>query len=196
MATGNYIDGRRKWGRPQAMLWSNNAGTIDSGLFVPLGTEGTDFIICSDHNRGDISLSTQRLGNRTRMVNGTMRSYHTADKMNLSTDWKNLPSRSYSDAVTYDSIGLDVIPDGVSSYTADGGAGGVQMLDWYSSHVGPTYVFLSYDRYDKFETDPYDHLSQYSQIFHMFFSSFEYSVIKRGATNHDLWNVSTSMEEV
>lgn len=214
MATDNYIRGRMKWARPQGLLFSNDPGTLSNGMFVPQGTvEGSDFIICSDHNRGDISMSQQRIENRVRTVNATMRSYHTADKINLSVNWDRLPSRSHSNAISYNANGKPVfnsqsqeytengLPNPYSStvtteYTADGGAGGVELLEWYENHPGPFYVYLSYDKYTNFNTDKYSHLNQYSQILYMYFSSFDYNVTKRGGTNHDLWNVSMTLEEV
>lgn len=209
--------GRAKWSRPQGLLFSNDAGTIDAGIFVPQGTvEGSDFLILSDHNRGEVNLSNQRIENRVRTINATMRSYHTADKVNLSVAWTNLPSRSHSDEVTYDAVtgrpvyagteqtysenGLPspyASPASVTTeYTADGGAGGVELLEWYENHVGPFYVYLSYDKYTNFNSSKYQHLNQYSQVLHMYFSSFDYTVVKRGATNFDLWNITMSLEEV
>ncbi len=192
-----YMLGRIKWARPQAMLWSDNYGTLSDGWFLPIGTENEDFIITSDHNRKEINMSQQRIENRRRMVNGTMRSYHTADKLTLSTSWENLPSRSFSTDVSWDSNGnLIQSVGGTSEYTVDGGAGGVQILDWYESHPGPFYCFLSYDEYSNFNSDKYDHLNQYSKVLHVYFSSFEYTISKRGATNHDLWNIDITLEEV
>lgn len=215
MATSSYMLGRVKWSRPQGLLLSDDPGTLSNGIFVPSGAdEGTDFIICSDHNRGEINLSQQRIENRIRTINGTMRSYHTADKTNLSVSWNMLPSRSYSNEITFDSNGNPVfnneaqqytengLPSPYSTntttteYTADGGAGGVELLEWYENHTGPFYVYLSYDKYTNFNNDKFNHLNQYSQVLHMYFSSFEYNVVKRGATNFDLWNVSMSLEEV
>lgn len=223
MATGDYIQGRFRWSRPQAMLWSNDPGTVDEltgggSLFVPQGTtEGQDFIIISDHNREEIGMSTQRIESRTRMINGTMRSYHTADKINLSTSWSRLPSRSYSDMMYFDSNGKPVAVNNpydlgeddspityrptdatnTVEYTVDGGAGGVQLLEWYENHPGPFYVYLAYDKYTNFSgTGQYHHLHQYSQVLHMYFSSFEYNIEKRGANNYDMWNISVSLEEV
>jgi hypothetical protein len=39
-------------------------------------------------------------------------------------------------------------------------------------------------------------LNRYNQIVQVYFSDFNYSVVKRGATNHDLWNISVTLEEV
>ena len=55
MATSAYMSGRKGYlkgaGRPQAILLSNNAGTLQSGQYIPNGVEGTDFIILTDGNR-------------------------------------------------------------------------------------------------------------------------------------------------
>ena len=85
-------------------------------------------------------------------------------------------------------------------YTADGGAGGVEMLDWYERHTGPFWMFLSYDKFNNFPDDGtssrYAHLSQYNEIVQVYISDFSYTVNKRGQTNHDLWDISVSLEEV
>lgn len=203
-ATTTYISGRKRWARPQAMLWANDAGTIVDGIRIPSGTEKEDFIICSDHNRQPISISQQRIETRQRMVNGTMRSYHIADKISISTSWQNLPSRSYSRNVNFDASGSPVLSGADMEHTADGGAGGVELLDWYETHQDPFYVYLAYDKYNNasFEvaneiTDAsYAFLSIYNDVRLMYFASFEYSVEKRGGTNFDMWSVSLSLEEV
>ncbi len=202
VATSTYITGRKRYARPQAMLWSDNSGTVSSGIRIPNGNEKEDFIICSDHNRQEISISQQRIENRQRMINGTMRSYHVADKITLSTSWQMLPSRSYNRNVNFLSSGVaDTLTTDVE-YTADGGSGGVELLDWYENHSGPFYVFLGYDKYNNLpvgnsiQDASFDYLSIYNDVRLMYFSSFEYSIQKRGAFNHDLWNVSVSLEEV
>lgn len=186
MATSAYISGRKKYARPQAMLWSDSAGTLSNGIWVPDGTENQDFIILSDHSRQPISVANQRIENKQRMINGRMRSYFIADKVSFSTSWQRLPSRSYSSAPTFNSSGK-YNGTGVE-YTVDGGAGGSDMYDWYKSHSGPFWVYLSYDK-------DATSLNIYNDRRLMFFSSFEFSVEKRGATNHDLWNINVTLEE-
>lgn len=201
-STATYITGRKKYGRPQAMLWSDNPGSVVNNVRFPNGSEKEDFIICSDHNRGEINISQQRIENRQRMVNGTMRSYHVADKITVSTTWQMLPSRSYSRNVTFWSDGSANMQSGDVEYTADGGAGGVELLDWYENHQGPFYVYFAYDKYNnitlggQIKDDSFLLLGEYNDVRLMYFSSFEYSIQKRGQTNHDLWNVSVTLEEV
>jgi hypothetical protein len=224
----NYILGRKTWKRPQAMLWADAAPTItEDSKIIPVGYEiGSDltgiptaeqedtFIILSDHNRAAMEISTERIEQRQRMANGTMRSYHIADKLTISTNWSMLPSR-----------GFEVIPnftqefgkpqvltpadkgkpfpntyfaDKSQQYTADGGAGGGELLDWYENHKGPFWVLLSYDKYNNFGDDnaARAHLSEYSQALQMYISNFSYSVVKRGGDNFDMWDVSVTLEEV
>jgi hypothetical protein len=202
-----YMQGRKKYNRPSGMLWSENSGTLQDGLYIPYGYEiGVDpevveddtlldqFLLITDDNRQPIEFSQERIEKRERMINGRMRSYHIADKLRLSTSWELIPSRSHADVPHFDvATGLS----SVKSYTTDGGAGGADMLEWYDSHKGSFWVFLAYDRKGIFKgtPDPYDHLGQYNQLIEMFISDFSYSVEKRGS-NFDYWNVSISLEEV
>lgn len=214
MATSAYMTGRRTYlkgaTRPQAILFSDNSGTLDSGKYVPNGDELVDFIILTDGNRSEISMANQRIEQRQRMVNGNMRSYWMADKLNISTSWDRIPSRAYSESVTFDPATgeIDNDPSTYSMYTVDGGAGGVDILSWYEDHVGPFYVFLGYDKFRIDGTENYNRLSGYNQVLKMFISSFDYSIEKRGGTSSgnlwsndktvgfDLWNISLSLEEV
>ena len=197
MVTSTYLGGRNKYGRPQAMLFSDNPGTIDNGFYVPQGTEFEDFIIVSDHNREQISFKNNRIEEKTRTINGRMRSYHVADKTNISTSWKNLPSRAASTELIIDQeSGQTLIGPNDLAYTADGGAGGVDLLNWYENHQGSFWVFLAYDKLTNFESDSYNKMSQYNEIIEVFFDSFDYDIVNRGRTTHDFWNVSLSLEEV
>jgi hypothetical protein len=155
-----------------------------------------EFITLSDHNRGSIDFSPQRIETRQRMINGRMRSYHIADKLVISTSWSMLPSRSYALKPNFNEEGVASTPG--LEYTADGGAGGAELLEWYNNHQGPFWVFLAYDNYPLFGSDnaAYGHLGQYNQIIEMYISDFSYSVKKRGGSNHDLWDIQVTLEEV
>ena len=212
MTSANYMLGRKKYARPQGMLWADNSGTLIDGIYVPNGYEvnsdtGSEsdtstfnqFIILSDDNRAPLSFAPIRIEKRERMVNGRMRSTHIADKLTLSTSWTMLPSRSHYVNPDFNSSTGKSPYSGNNSleYTSDAGAGGVEILDWYENHKGSFWVYLSYDKYSNFGKDDnaYGHLVEYSQIIEMFFADFSYSVEKRGGTNHDLWNISVTLEE-
>lgn len=193
MADSLYMAGRSAYSRPQAIVWANEYEK-SNGKFVPTGTEFEDFIILSDHNRSDISISCERIENKKRMINGTMRSYHIADKQRISFSWNLLPSRAFSASATFSNLGI--LTNNIEDYTADLGAGGVDVVNWYENHTGSFYILLAYDKYNEFTENPYGHLAEYNQVLHVFFSSFDHNVIKRGGTNHDLWDISVSLEEV
>ena len=240
--TPAYMLGRKKWARPQAMIWCDEAPTVDlDGNFIPVGYElGSDtaditgaelqpsFLILSDHNRSQIGMTNERIEQRQRMANGTMRSFFIADKLSVDTSWSMLPSRSFKDypgfnnedtnsSPTIDNSGkpellaqpysggaeIPAVPYGSKfysqeQYTADGGAGGGEMLDWYENHTGPFWVLLSYDKYANFgsDEDARQKLNKYSQAIQMYISNFNYSIVKRGGNNFDMWDVSVTLEEV
>jgi hypothetical protein len=196
MATSAYLLGRKRFGRPQGVIWSNNPGVLSSGIVVPEGTEGEDFIVLSDHGRTELSFNKQRIENRKRMINGGMRSYHVADKINVSWSWDMLPSRSYSnDPLFSNNTGKQTSLS--TEYTADGGAGGVDLIQWYDNNPGSFYMFLAYDRYDKFNSSAFAQMDKYNEVLEVYFASFDYAVIKRGSINtHDFFNVDVAVEEV
>ena len=211
MATSAYLTGRRRYRRPQAILWSENPGTLVDGIYLPTGYEvGADtgeetdeslfdqFLILSDHNRGEMQFNPQRIEQRQRTVNGRMRSYYIADKLSMSVSWSMLPSRSYSTIAEFDFEGNSPYQNYIDEFTSDGGAGGVQLLDWYENHKGPFWMFLAYDKYTNFGNDAeaFGHLQQYNQIMQVYITDFSYSIVKRGGTNFDFWNITVTLEEV
>lgn len=215
MATSAYMAGRKKYGRPQAMLWSENAGQLNNGIYVPNGFEvGYDddsitdltslnqFLILSDHNRSPINFGIDRIEQRQRMINGRMRSFYVADKLTLSVSWSMLPSRGFSYKPDFNEFGIATSPADIQDrFTVDGGAGGVEMLEWYENHPGPFWVYLAYDKHTNFK-DPinpdsqYERLAEYNQIIQMYISDFSYNISKRGNSTHDFWDISVALEEV
>ena len=199
--TETYIVGRRTYQRPQAVCFSENPGTVGTGgMHIPDGQEFSDFIVLSDHNRSPLQLSSQRIEKRQRTINGRMRSYWTADKLNLSTSWDDLPSRGWINSVALDPIGgySTLLPDQYADkLTVDGGAGGNELLQWYRGHQGSFWVFLAYDRYPL--AGGFNKLRQYNEVIEMFFGDFSYSVKKRSSradgTGLDLWDIEVKLEE-
>jgi hypothetical protein len=216
----NYIAGRKKYTRPQGIAFAEAYNQSTSGL-IPAGFEVNSaqadnletFLILSDHNRGAIDISPKRIETRERMVNGRMRSYHIDDKKMIRLSWDNLPSRSYATSPEFaiaDSFsgqtqtaftGKSSFYKDRAEYTVDGGAGGADIKEWYDQHVGSFYVLLAYDNSASLQStdgpngSKYAKLGQYTEAIEMFISDFSFNVNKRGATTHDLWSVSISLEE-
>jgi hypothetical protein len=137
-----YLKSRKKWIRPQAIIFSNNSNGLINGVPQIDGTEREDFIILSDHNRSDISFSANRLENRKRMVNGHMRSYHIADKMNISFSYSLLPSRSFDGDPEFNSNGINFNGRGDNShenFVISKGAYDVTKLDNVSI-IGDSFI--------------------------------------------------------
>lgn len=187
MASAIYMTNRQAYTRPQAIVWTDEY-SIESGLFVPVGVEYSNFLILSDHGRGEIAVGSERIENRKRMINGTMRSYHIADKMKYSWDWEMLPSRAFNAAPAFNSSGIAQTPNLVN-YTVDKGAGGSDIVDWYLSHKGPFWMLLSYDK----PAVSYADSKNYVEARKVYISDFSYNIVKRGVT--DFWDISVSVEE-
>jgi hypothetical protein len=118
-----------------------------------------------------------------------------------------LPSRSYDTYAKFDSDGNPDLAKTVTrqnplEFTTDGGAGGVEILDWYNNHKGSFWVYLAYDKYTNFENlegtaidERFNNINKYNEVVEVFFSDFNYSVVKRSGLNFDFWNVSLTLEE-
>ena len=210
MATLNYLAGRKKYGRPQALLFADTPGTliqsangmthVPDGIeinAVPDANQNERFLILSDHNRGPIDIKNNRLEQKERTINGKMRSFYIADKNTFSVSWQNLPSRSFSNLANFNNS-TGAKDAGLDNYTVDGGAGGNELLDWYLNHKGSFYLFVAYDNYIKLkdQNNTYNRLGEYQEVIEVLFSDFSYSVNKRGYSKHDLWDISLSLEEV
>lgn len=216
MTTNTYMSGRKKYQRPQALMFSENPGVIGENGQIPVGYEigansGEEsdlsllnqFLILTDDNRQPIDFKLIRIEKRERMINGRMRSYHIADKRSFSVSWNMVPSRAFNANPNFNDSGVSSVTGqgrssaADSSYTTDGGAGGVEIKDWYDNHAGSFWVFIAYDNYKAVGLDaPGTNLHKYNEVLEMFITDFSYSVQKRGGSNYDFWNVSMTLEEV
>jgi hypothetical protein len=193
------------------MLWADNPGTLSEGLYVPNGFEvGADtgleedtslfdqFLILSDHNRSPLQFNPERIQLRERTINGKRRSYHIADKLSMTVSWNMLPSRAYAAVADFNESGISPYKSQSSEFTVDGGAGGVELFDWYENHKGSFWVYLAYDKYTNFADGEgqFGHLGQYNQIMEVDIANFNYEVVKRGQSTFDFWNISVTLEEV
>lgn len=79
----------------------------------------------SDHNRSPISLDYEKIENRERMANGTLRTYVVATKRKVKASWEDLPRQD--------------------SVTADGFWGANSMKNFYTLHGdGAFWVTINY----------------------------------------------------
>ena len=138
---------------------------------------GSEYLYVSDNNRSELSVSFERIEYKQRMINGTMRSYHVADKKNFSTSWEKLPSRKTQ----------------VTEYSASSNfAGGQEMLKWYEDHTGDFWMLLVYDVDSTVSTGD---IKKNIEKVNVFFGDFSYNVVDRGL-DLDLWNINLTLVEV
>jgi hypothetical protein len=158
---------------------STNTGTTSTAVATNKSKWdlGTNYIYVSDNNRSELSVSFERIEYKQRMINGTMRSYHVADKKNFSTSWEKLPSRKTQ----------------VTEYSASSNfAGGQEMLKWYEDHTGDFWMLLVYDVDSTVATGD---IKKNVEKVNVFFGDFSYNIVDRGF-DLDLWNINLSLVEV
>lgn len=107
--------------KPQIMAWG--IPTTDANGFITYGANGVPTVAedgwtkITDHNRSEVSITPERLGDSKRMANGTMRQYVIADKRSFDVSWSDLPHNS--------------------AWTVDGFAGGREIEAFYNQQVQP-----------------------------------------------------------
>jgi len=169
---------QEKYSRPSLIIFTEDKPVEGVGSRAGKWDLGTNYLYLSDDNRSDLAIAFERIEHRQRMINGTMRSYHIADKKTYSTSWKRLPSRK----------------DYVTEYsnTRNQFGGGQQILDWYNNHTGSFWALFVYDN------DPSVLKSEIKtnvEIVNVFFENFSYNIITRGIDT-DLWDINLSLVEV
>jgi hypothetical protein len=128
MATQQYMNNRKRYSRPQAVLFADNPPVFLNGVARPPGFElssdygendplENSFIILSDHNRAPINISYNKIENRQRMVNAQMRSFFIGEKRTVELSWERLPSRAF--ATNPDFSQTTGLPDIVTSASVD-----------------------------------------------------------------------------
>lgn len=127
----------------------------------------------SEHNRQPVTMGYDRIEQKKRMSNGTLRKYFVADKRTLSMSWDMLPS--------------------YTTFTVDGGLGAMDLKAFYEGvgkstfNVGIKYILPG---------------GATSETLTMSFTSFSCEIQKRNVRQkgtdspQEFWSVSLSLEEV
>lgn len=154
------------------------AGWKDNAIMSWNGTK------VSDHGRGPLSESTERIGIDRRMADGTLRRQFVGIKRKWTINWENLPSTNNA-------------PGGMR--TVDGGMAGEDIEQFYFATPGKFRLVLRRGSAVDLATPnppesalPYEDDNFY--IVNVMLSDFNKEVRRRGAA--DLWSLSVSMEEV
>lgn len=141
-------------------------------------TDGSTWHKVTDHNRGPLDISWERIERSNRMANGTLRRYSVAKKRTFTISWEMLPSKvtpSYSGKT-----GLG---------TVDGGWAGEDIENFYNSTDGAFYVKLR-----KGIDEAKDITDGTIEVASVMFTDFSKTVSKRGVV--DFWSLDVTLEEV
>lgn len=133
--------------------------------------DGTNWIQISDHGRSALSISIERIENKNRMADGTLRRYVVAKKKNFSCSWDNFPSVK-------------------TSFLANGDWAGNEMEAFHNSTDGAFQMRLRAGSAQDTEI-----LGSNIVEFTVMISDFSKEVVKRGQ-GFDLWSMSVTLEEV
>jgi hypothetical protein len=175
----------KAYSKPSLIIFSTTDPVAQLSGEVPTGL--WDFgsgqvLYLTDDNRSSLSIVPQRLESKRRMIDGTMRSVHIADKMSFSTSWQALPSRKTRPT--------PATADGLSNkITSDAFGAGQDIKAWYESNFSDFWMLLVYD------ASVTGNATNNVEKYNVFFDDFDFSIVKRGQHN-DLWDVSISLVEV
>lgn len=138
----------------------------------------------SDHNRSPLNEDIERIENKQRMVDGTLRRYSVTKKRTWSCNWDLLPSVNVEGGLN----------------TADGGLAGTEMETIARDVNTPFRLILRKGSARGVNLPnvsdaalPYSDANFY--IANVMIADFSKEVIKRGV-KADLWNISLTLEEV
>lgn len=140
------------------MAWTDNA--------IMFWHNGTTFVKVTDHGRGPLNVSVERIERTNRMVDGTLRRYTVSKKHGWDTSWENIPSTNLK----------------ATGKTADLGMAGEDIEAFHNANDGAFQMQLR--RGDGTV-----------ETFTVMITDFSKEISKRGP-NVDLWNLSISLSEV
>jgi hypothetical protein len=140
------------------MAWKDNT--------IMFWEEGTEWRKITDHNRSPLTESYERIENRQRMVDGTLRRYTVAKKRSWTCSWNSLPSTNSK--VT-----------GIT--TADGGWAGESIEAFHEATDGAF----------RMEIRRGDGTTTMATVM---ITDFNKTIVKRGIV--DLWDLDVTIEEV
>jgi hypothetical protein len=138
----------------------------------------------TDHGRGPLGVSVERLGIDKRMADGTLRRQFIKNKRAWSMGWENIPSRNN-------------VSGGIS--TADGGMSGTEIEEFFNATPGKFRLVLKRgSAIGKTVPNPAETALPYEDsdfyICNVMFTEFSKEVRKRGIV--DLWGINVTLEEV
>lgn len=122
----------------------------------------------TEHNRKELSVSSEKLMNENRMVDGTLRRYVVAEKRRWQLTWDEVFSNQAS--------------------VVDGCWSGEEMLQFFKAHRGEFTLELTHKSAS-------DSAKTSTEIVTVMFDEFSHRVIKR-SIQCDWWSIDVTLVEV
>lgn len=144
------------WKTNPIMEWSDN--------------EGLTWNLITDHGRGPLDISYERIEQKTRMYDGTLRRYVVAKKRSWTVSWENLPSKEVT--------------------LLAGGKPGDWIDEFHKTHDGD--FLVRFRNGNAIDTTPG---AGNSEVVRVMIGDFSKEVVKRTKT-FDLWSLDLTLEEV
>lgn len=153
------------------MAWTDNAVMYWS-------TDNTNWNKITDHNRGPLSITVERIQKQNRMADGTLRRYSVSKKRTFNVSWDMIPSKRNA---TYGG------KTGIT--TVDGGWAGEDIETFHNANNGRIYMKL------RKGADEAKAISDGTiETVQVMISDFSKEIVKRGIV--DFWSLSITMEEI
>lgn len=144
------------WTTNPIMEWSTDGGATWTKI--------------SDHGRSPLSVNVERIENKQRMADGTLRRYVVSKKRTWTCSWENLPDKAVS-------------------FLANGQSG-QWMENFHNAVDGSFHMRL------RAGSDRDSNITGLNGVIHeVMIADFSKEITKRGKA-FDLWNVDITLEEV
>ncbi len=127
----------------------------------------------SDHGRDPLDINTERIENKHRLANGTLRRYVVAKKRTIQISWSNLPNN-----------------DDSGDFLANG-EDGDWMQGFHDDNDGAFYVRLRKGSDVDIAVEDEDEIETLT----MMITEFSKAITKRGPSC-DLWDLDITLDEV
>lgn len=152
------------------MSWKNNA-------IMYWSTDNITYNMISDHNRAPLDISVERIENKNRMADGTLRRYSIAKKRTFSTSWDMFPSKITPSYGGRTGLG-----------TVDAGWAGEDIETFHNANNGRFYMKL------RKGIDEAKAISDGTiEVVQVMITDFSKTIQKRGVV--DFWSLDITLEE-
>lgn len=144
--------------------------------------DGSAWVKISDHGRSPLSIAVERIENKQRMADGTLRRHVVAKKRTFSCSWDNLPDKA-----------TDFLANGQPGEWMEEFHNETDGAFRMRLRAGSDEAVALAEALTRTGGDPL--LADNEREFTVMFSDYSKEVVRRGKT-FDMWSLSVVLEEV